>query len=50
MYLIAASLAYWSLLSATTAAPRRSLPPLMAQNDYNGRNDPVELDMDRIPF
>ena len=50
VYLIAASLALWSLLSATTAAPRRSLPPLSAQPDYNGRNDPVELDVDRCPF
>jgi hypothetical protein len=50
VYLVAASLALWSLLSATTVTPKRSLPPLSAQSDYNGRNDPVELDLDRIPF
>jgi hypothetical protein len=49
-YLVAASLAVWSLLSATTVAPRRSLPPLSAQSDYNGRHDPVGLDMDKVPF
>jgi hypothetical protein len=45
----AASLAAWSLLSATTPAPKRSLPPLAAESDYD-RNDPVFLDMDKVRF
>jgi hypothetical protein len=48
-YLAAASLAAWSLISATTVAPKRSLPP-MAEKDYDERNEPVFLDMDKVKF
>jgi hypothetical protein len=53
-YLVGASLAHWALLSATTTAPKRSLPPLADQSDYRERNDePVALDLmspARTPF
>jgi hypothetical protein len=47
--LVAASLAHWSLISATTTAPKRSLPPLSA-GSRDMKDEPVWLDMDRCPF
>jgi len=49
-YLVAASLAAWSLISATTPAPKRPPLPMAAQNDYDQRNEPVFLDMDKVKF
>jgi hypothetical protein len=49
-YLVAASLAAWSLISATVAAPKRSLPPMAAENDYDERYERAPLDLDRAPF
>ena len=47
-YLVAASLAVWSLISATTAAPRKSLPPMTGPSD--GLRDEEFIDLDRVPF
>jgi hypothetical protein len=46
--LVAASLAHWALLSATTEEPRRSNVPMSGASIY--RDDPVELDFDKVPF
>jgi hypothetical protein len=46
--LVAASLAHWALVSATTPKPKRSLPPLA--DSSGGRDDVVFLDLDRVPF
>lgn len=45
----AASLAHWSLISATTVAPKKTPLPLSATSAER-YDDPVELDMDRVPF
>jgi hypothetical protein len=49
-YLVAASLAHWALLSATTKPKRNSLPPLMDSSNHQDRYEPVPLDLDRVPF
>jgi hypothetical protein len=49
-HLNAASLAYWALLSATTAAPKRSLPPLADTSSSGGYREPAFLDLDRVRF
>jgi hypothetical protein len=49
-YLVSASLAVWGLISATTTAPKRSLPPLSDSSNDRTRDEPVWLDMDRCPF
>jgi hypothetical protein len=52
-HLNAASLAYWALLSATTAAPKRSLPPLADTSTGGGGGWGAghrELNLDKIPF
>ena len=47
--LVAASLAAWALISATTKEPKRSLPPLFTPP--SGRDDDVVfLDLDKVPF
>jgi hypothetical protein len=48
-HLNAASLAHWALLSATTAAPKRSLPPL-ADTGSGGYREEKFLDLDRVRF
>lgn len=48
-YLVAASLALWSLLSATTAAPRRSLAP-MADTSTEGLREEKFIDLDTCKF
>lgn len=47
--LTAASLAAWGLLSATQAAPRKSLPPL-SDTSSGGYREPAFLDLDRVKF
>jgi hypothetical protein len=49
-YLVGASLAHWALISATTTAPKRSLPPLSDSSNDRTRDEPIWLDMDRCPF
>jgi hypothetical protein len=50
-YLNAASLAHWALLSATTAAPKRSLPPMAADTGSSGGyREPAFLDLDKVRF
>jgi hypothetical protein len=48
--LVAASLAAWALISATTAAPKQTPLPLAAGSNDRERDMPAELDMDRVPF
>lgn len=43
--LVSASLAYWALISATTAKPKWTPPPLTEGSNYRERNEPVELDL-----
>jgi Enoyl-CoA hydratase/isomerase len=50
---IASAAAYrsrWALISATTAKPKRSLPPLADQSDGRERHEPAELDVMSTPF
>ena len=50
-YLVAASLAHWALISATTPAPKRAPPPLSEAPEYDKRNSsPVELDFMTAKF
>lgn len=49
-YLVAASLAHWALISATTTAPKQTPLPLAAGSNGRERDEPVWLDMDRCPF
>jgi hypothetical protein len=48
-YLTAASLAAWALLSATTTAPKRSLPPL-SDTSSGGYREERFLDLDGVKF
>lgn len=47
VYLTAASLAYWALISAPQVKQRHTPPPLTAGRD---RSEPVELDIMRVGF
>jgi hypothetical protein len=47
--LTAASLAAWSLLSATTPTPKRTLAPMM-DTGTGGYREPAFLDLDRCKF
>jgi hypothetical protein len=52
-YLVAASLAAWGLLSASTPKPKHTPIPLTTSSDDRGRNDPHDLDFlspGRTPF
>lgn|GEM_PF-5046978 len=49
IYLVAASLALWSLLSATTAAPKKTPLPMMDTSGADFRDEPFK-NLDKVPF
>jgi hypothetical protein len=48
--LVAVSLAHWSLISATTPAPKITPLPMTASSDEREQYEPVALDVMRTPF